>query len=902
MKKLLLLCMLILGIGASAQIVVNEGFENTVTPTGFVYSSISRTTTATRVCTGTAAVGVNLWSLTTTANLVYSSTASNATAVTVSFNYSTQEYFSGDGVGLLAKVEYSVNGGTSYTQLGSDIVLTGNKPCTQFLETIPTGAVPLNANFKFRITGNHTSGDFYFNVDDLKLQQVVSCSAPLSASASAVTITSAAVNWVAPATVPALGYDVYYNTTNVAPISTTIPNLNVPTGNSTTVSGLMPATTYYGFVRSRCSAADQSNWIATNVFVTPCTIFSAPFSESFSSGALPNCWTNLNPTTTSTSLNVFWKFGTGVDYGAAGNGRTAGTYAWVDASSPYANEKSVELTTPSIDLTGLTAPFVQFDWFKVNATDNAGTTPSTYDNNSLTVAVNDGTGWVDIFTSMSNATSWRTEGIALAGSYVNKTIQVRFTVNKNTGTNPYFYDDLLLDEVKVINAPSCIQPSAIAASSITPTSANLMWTAPTPAPASGYDVYYSTVSTAPTAATVPTNAGVTATTVAVSNLTPSTQYFVWVRAKCDASTNSDWASGGNFTTATFCPVITVPANNAASVSTTPTITWTAVSGATGYRITMGTTANGTNILNNVDLGNVTTYTLATVLSNSTQYFYRINAYSPTITTSLNCTERNFTTACAPITPTTYTNDFATIPGTCWERAGDGTIATGPTSTGTLWRALGFLQGTGSGSAAINLYTTGRIGWLISPTFNLAGGGFTMSFKYGVTEYNGSTASAMGSDDAIDVLMSTDGGTTWASIKKYTAADNVSNTSNLFTYPITSTSNQVKFAFLGTDGTVDDAEDFEFYVDDFQITNVLATSETLASASNLTISPNPFKDFVRISDVKDVVSISIVDMAGRMVKTVKPASEINLSSLNSGIYLINLKMKDGSVKTVKAIKK
>ena len=83
---------------------------------------------------------------------------------------------------------------------------------------------------------------------------------------------------------------------------------------------------------------------------------------------------------------------------------------------------------------------------------------------------------------------------------------------------------------------------------------------------------------------------------------------------------------------------------------------------------------------------------------------------------------------------------------------------------------------------------------------------------------------------------------------------------------------------------------------------LATGESIVNENGVKVHPNPFTDFIRISDVKDVVSVSIVDMSGRMVKTVKPANEINLSSLKSGMYLINLKMKDGSVKTVKSIKK
>lgn len=71
---------------------------------------------------------------------------------------------------------------------------------------------------------------------------------------------------------------------------------------------------------------------------------------------------------------------------------------------------------------------------------------------------------------------------------------------------------------------------------------------------------------------------------------------------------------------------------------------------------------------------------------------------------------------------------------------------------------------------------------------------------------------------------------------------------------------------------------------------------------LTIYPNPFSDTIKISDVKDVVSIAVIDISGRLVKTLKPATEIDLSDLKSGMYLINLKMNDGSLQTIKSIKK
>ena len=77
--------------------------------------------------------------------------------------------------------------------------------------------------------------------------------------------------------------------------------------------------------------------------------------------------------------------------------------------------------------------------------------------------------------------------------------------------------------------PLCTDPTAVTVSAVTSSSATIGWTAPATAPANGYEYYYSTSSTAPTASTV---ASGTSTTVSVSlpSLTPATVYYVWVRS------------------------------------------------------------------------------------------------------------------------------------------------------------------------------------------------------------------------------------------------------------------------------------------------------------------------------------------------------------------------------------
>lgn len=84
---------------------------------------------------------------------------------------------------------------------------------------------------------------------------------------------------------------------------------------------------------------------------------------------------------------------------------------------------------------------------------------------------------------------------------------------------------------------------------------------------------------------------------------------------------------------------------------------------------------------------------------------------------------------------------------------------------------------------------------------------------------------------------------------------------------------------------------------------LGTVEAVSNKNNIKAYPNPFADVLNISDVSNVKSISVIDIAGRTVKTFdKPESTLHLGGLNAGMYLIVLNMKDGSRQTIKAIKK
>jgi hypothetical protein len=84
---------------------------------------------------------------------------------------------------------------------------------------------------------------------------------------------------------------------------------------------------------------------------------------------------------------------------------------------------------------------------------------------------------------------------------------------------------------------------------------------------------------------------------------------------------------------------------------------------------------------------------------------------------------------------------------------------------------------------------------------------------------------------------------------------------------------------------------------------LGTSEITKAKNEIKIYPNPFAEVLNISKVDQVKSVFVLDISGRLVKTIEnPSSVLHLGDLKQGMYLVVLNMKDGTKQTMKAIKK
>src|SRR5690606_26208643 len=73
-----------------------------------------------------------------------------------------------------------------------------------------------------------------------------------------------------------------------------------------------------------------------------------------------------------------------------------------------------------------------------------------------------------------------------------------------------------------------------------------------------------------------------------------------------------------------------------------TLQWDVIAEATGYRISIGTTPGGTELVNNQDLGNATSFTPSVELPEGSTVYVRMTPYNDA-GDATNCSEESFTT-------------------------------------------------------------------------------------------------------------------------------------------------------------------------------------------------------------------------------------------------------------------
>jgi Secretion system C-terminal sorting domain/Fibronectin type III domain len=427
---------------------------------------------------------------------------------------------------------------TGETVVGANIITPPTLSPATYTLVKRVFIAPTTGTYYFAIRVTSTTAPFgHLAFDDFKFEPTPTCLVPSALVSSAVTNNSATIAWTASPSAPADGYEYYYATTNTAPTAATTPSGTVAAGIITAnLSALTSATTYYYWVRAACSAADKSSWAGSGTFTTACDAANIPYTQDFEAVTVPAIPTCMSIQNAGTGNN--W-----ITSSPAANGFTTKvaryTYNGTNAANAW-------LYTQGLNLTAGTTYRVRYKYgsnstaFTEKMRVAYGTSPTA---TAMTTqladhpTINQGT--------LQNNTVVFTP--ATTGVYF-----VGFNCYSASNQNALFLDDIIVDF-----PPTCIEPSALVASSVTSNSATISWTASSSAPADGYEYYVATTNTAPTAATPPTgNVAAGITTANLSSLVASTPYFYWVRSVCSSSDKSIWLGAGTFTTP--CSPATIP--------------------------------------------------------------------------------------------------------------------------------------------------------------------------------------------------------------------------------------------------------------------------------------------------------------------------------------------------------
>ena len=341
-----------------------------------------------------------------------------------------------------------------------------------------------------------------------------SCFTPSALNVTAITSTTANISWTAPTTAPSAGYQYEVRTSGAAGSG----NTGLFTGGSTAagvttlaLSGLTPETSYSVYVRSNCGT-DFSAWTSALTIYTgycvPSGVVSSYWITNFS---MTNAVSNINSTTAgaaggysnmSATVSGQAYAGQQVNFSITANTSTHYFYVWVDWNNDFdfadAGETLVATTSYAASYGG-------------NYTIPAGTVQGSY---RMRVA----NSWSGVIGPCGPASS--------GGEYEDYTLTI-------------------------VQTPTCFAPTALTAAGVTSTTANISWTAATPAPAQGYLYEVRTSGAAGSGATGLVQSGSTVAgdvTETLTSLAPNTTFTVYVRGNCGAGDLSAWSSGVTFTT------------------------------------------------------------------------------------------------------------------------------------------------------------------------------------------------------------------------------------------------------------------------------------------------------------------------------------------------------------------
>ena len=338
-------------------------------------------------------------------------------------------------------------------------------------------------------------------IDDIVITEAPACTKPMGLEVVSASTTSATLSWTETGTATAWQICLDGDETNLIDANS----------NPFTIEGLTVATSYTAKVRANCGDEDYSDWSNTVTIETLCDVITITesWSENFNSltAGIPNCWDNSEGTTTNASYK--WSY---YATGHNGAGLRFNSYSNSTGNTNF-------LKTPTLNFATGKVMQLRF-WYKNPTGGDFSVFISTDGGSTYTTA---------LATGLTGVSSWTQQEINLNNYVDAENVVIVFKGTSNYGSgDAYIY----LDDVAIVEAPSCINPTELAVTA-NGLNATLTWESEV----GEYEVAYSTDNTANPDENITGTA--TEETYTMNDLALGDHYF-WVRANCGSDGYSEW--------------------------------------------------------------------------------------------------------------------------------------------------------------------------------------------------------------------------------------------------------------------------------------------------------------------------------------------------------------------------
>lgn len=369
-------------------------------------------------------------------------------------------------------------------------------------------------------------------VDNIKIEAANTCPRPMQVTATTIDATSVSVSCTTAD--EASSWIIEYGPANFTlGEGTQIPANTMPF----TLTDLTPSTTYDFYLKAVCGAAEESNFssvVSATTWQIPAT---TPYFTDFSSSTENANWSLVNGNRTNQ-----WFIGQPASYNKSllyisNNNGVNASYDFNNATTVWAYR--------DITFGSNAAEFnLSFKWLAMGQ--NYHDYLSVYIGDPMNV---DATDWFDpaavaglqiLASDLNLHNTWQYFTTAISETFAGQTKRIYFMwQNDNTtGENP----GAIIDSI-IITEATCASPRFVTVNNITDASAILSFT-----PAAGTTNWQYVISTTPIYPEQGTIQNINANTVTLSNLTPNTTYYVYVRTNCGNNDFSAWTNAVEFTT------------------------------------------------------------------------------------------------------------------------------------------------------------------------------------------------------------------------------------------------------------------------------------------------------------------------------------------------------------------